>query len=76
MPKVPNLSSQYIVLIRYSCCMLSAYSQDRDVVSKKVNDMRRMIMIKKAVRITKVQTYRAEIVSDLFERLVVLLFEY
>ncbi|EMS64324.1 hypothetical protein TRIUR3_10825 [Triticum urartu] len=22
MPKVPNLSSQYIVLIRYSCCML------------------------------------------------------
>jgi hypothetical protein len=25
MPRVPYLSSQYIVLIRYSCCMLSAY---------------------------------------------------
>lgn len=25
MPRVPNLSSQYIVLIRYSCCMLSTY---------------------------------------------------
>lgn len=80
MPRVPNLSSQYIVLIRYSCCMLSTYV-GTTYIDDAVTNLTRMAAVsklqqKRAVAGKAQKTHWAEVVCDLRETPAMLVVKY